>query len=363
MHYTSPRIPEQPRHSTFHLTLLAKNKSGLKNLLALMRESHDRAGKQSLTLEQLSKRSKGLIVLSGCLYGAIQNMAVRHGIASGDIPHRQDVIKQHLYPVENYDKQYAQVTTDLVKQLKEIAGEDFYIEVQDHGLPEQKYFVDRVAPFLSKTYGVPLVATNDVHYIHKDQALAHGYAMAIKRKQRGGTISVSPNVYLKTREEMERLFPSDVLDRTLEIADKVNDRIFDITKSHPVYNTGGRHPDNVLTEVAWENFYKIYGHRPGDHPLWEEAKERLEMELDTITSLGFSDYLLIVSDIIKKTVAQTGRLPGPGRGSAAGSILVYVLGITQVEPLKHGLLFSRFLSKARFTVNEEASLDVGNRTR
>ena len=341
-------LPVLTKPLTFHLTILAMTRKGLRNLMQLQSKAFGEDGVQRVTLELLSKYSDGLIVLSGCLYGFIHNMAVRHGIASGHIPidkTKLDVDK--LWLPNKYNGEYSTATENMTEALKSIFRDNFYIELQYHGLLEQEYFNSTVAPALASKFDIKTVCTNDVHYPAPADALTHGYLTAIRRHQQGGPVKIFNDMHFKSADEMTQLFPK-AAQTTLEINEKIKPNVLDLTRWIPQFDTGGRSADDLLADKAWLNFPKMYAKND------VVAINRLEEELKVISTLGFSDYLLIVADLVERTAKATKRRPGPGRGSAAGSVLVHVLGITrEVDPLKHGLLFSRFLSKRRFTVDEE----------
>ena len=353
MSYWDSKLPSPVKVPRSHLTILAKNKTGLGNLFELQRKSYSTGGNQDLTLNDLSSFKEGLIVTSGCLYGYIPSIACRHAIQTKQLRRNDSVFRPLTIVLGSYTNQYRDSAVRFAEALKKIMGDDFYIEVQDHGLAEQRYFNNSVAPTLAKRLNTKIVPTNDSHYVTKDEALAHSYISAIRMHQRGGTVRGSRDLHLKTDKEMEKLFPREMLDISNDIAAQIDDNVYEVVKHTPAYNTRGRPANDILSDKAWSKLDGMYG--IGN----KEAQARLDHELKITRALGFADYLLIVSDIVDETKRRSGEMPGPGRGSAAGSILSYLLGITDIDPLEHGLMFSRFISKARFTVDTDTSLDFG----
>jgi DNA polymerase-3 subunit alpha len=308
-----------------HILLLAKNYKGYKNLLKLVSFANTEGFyyKPRIDKEILAKYSEGLIALTSCL--------------AGEIPRR----------ILNDDIEGAEKAA---RELKEIFGDtNFYFELQDHNLPEEKK-VNEALINLGKKLSIPLVATNDVHYLHKSDAKIHDVLLCIGT---GSTLSKpkklgfsTPEFYFKTPEEMYNLFSHipGAIENTLEIAARCNLEL-ELEKPHlpnfPVPE--GYTLESYLEKLCWENFPKRYPTRP------KEAEERLKYELSIINEKGYAGYFLIVWDIVK-AAREKGIPMGPGRGSAAGSMVAYVLGITQLDPLKYGLLFERFLNPDRVSM-------------
>lgn len=311
--------------SPYHLLLLVKNEKGYRNLLKLVTFANTEGFyyKPRVDKELLATHSEGLIALSSCLVG--------------EVPRK--ILEDDFEGAERAAQEY-----------KEIFGErNFYLELQDHGLPEEKRAREALIE-IGKKLSIPCVVTNDVHYLHKRDAKTHNVLICIGT---GSTVNKpkkvgfgSPEFYLKTPQEMRSLF-SDVpqaLDNTLEIAARCNLELELGTPYLPHFQVPeGYTLDSYLDKVCWENFPKCY---PGKN---REAEERLRFELSIIKEKGYSGYFLIVWDIVK-TARERGIPVGPGRGSAAGSIVSYVLGITQLDPLKYGLLFERFLNPERVSM-------------
>lgn len=308
-----------------HLVLLAKDMEGYQNIIKLVSHSYLYGFyyKPRVDYNELAKYSKGIIALSACLAGDIQ---------------------QHLL---NNDYEKAKLTA---LKLQEIYGKDhFYLELQDHGIREQKE-VNYQLVKLSKETGIPLVATNDVHYIHKEDAEPHDILLCIQtgkiKEDQDRMRFPTEEFYLKSPEEMEELFPyaEEALKNTVKIAEACN-VTFDFNTIHlPQYQTPEDYTvQEYLRELCFKGLKERY-----DNPsevLWE----RLEYELKVIEEMGYAEYFLIVWDFIK--YAKDNGIPvGPGRGSAAGSLVAYSLGITNIDPIRYGLIFERFLNPERVSM-------------
>lgn len=328
--YTAPRKltdkdPNYDKHQG-HLVLLAKDMTGYKNLIKIVSKSYVDGFyyKPRTDMDELKKHSQGLIALSACL--------------AGDVP--RAIING------NYDK-----ARKLAMEYRDIFGNgNYYLEIQDHGLPEQKQVNTEVVR-LSRELNIPLVATNDVHYVDKDDAKIQDILMCLQMQK---TIDdenrmkfPSDEFYLKSREEMEQLFPEleEALDNTNEIAERCNVE-FEFHKYHlPRYDVPEGYTTNgYFRELCQKGLVERYGE---DCP--EEYKERLEYELNTIENMGYVEYFLIVWDFIN-FAKQNNIMVGPGRGSAAGSIVAYTLKITDIDPMKYSLLFERFLNPERVSM-------------
>ena len=316
-----------------HLILLCKNKKGYKNLIKLDSIAYVDGFhyKPRIDYKTLKEHSEGLICLSACLAGRVAKR-----LLEGDY----DGAKQTaLY-------------------LQSVYGEDFYLEIQDHGLAEQK----RINPLLiklSSETGIPLVATNDVHYLEREDAEMQDVLMCISMKT---TIDdptrlkmESDQSYLKTPEEMKSLFSylPQAIENTVKIAEKVTEEVFDLTKKgEPIRDTSlipkyypedGSSPKEYLYKLASEGLKKRYP------VITKEIQDRFDYEFDVISSMGFCDYYLIVWDFIN--YARSVDIPvGAGRGSGVGSIIAYSVGITDVEPLRYNLIFERFLNRERVSM-------------
>ncbi|HBG4728223.1 TPA: DNA polymerase III subunit alpha [Clostridioides difficile] len=308
-----------------HLVLLAKNMEGYKNLIKIVSTSYVEGFyyKPRVDMEELKKHNKGIIALSACLAGDVARALMNR----------------------NYEK-----AKQFAIDYRDIFGEEnFFLEIQDHNLPEQKE-VNSGLVKLSKETGIPLVATNDVHYVNKEDSKIHDVLMCI---QMGKTLN-DPNrmrfgsdeFYLKSREEMEELFPYalEAIDNTVKIADMCNVE-FDFNTIHlPKYDVPeGYTPETYLRELCFNGLKERY-----DNPS-NEILERLNYELDVIEKMGYVEYFLIVWDFINFS-KENNIIVGPGRGSAAGSIVAYTLKITDIDPIKYSLLFERFLNPERISM-------------
>ena len=323
-----------------HIILLAKTTEGLHNLYKLNGIAYVDGFyyKPRIDYDTLAKHSEGVICLSACLAGHIPQLILQRRFEEAD---------------------------NLAIKLKNMfADGDFYLELQDHGLEEQKvvnsYLID-----LAKRIGVKLVATNDVHYLNKEDAEMQDVLMCVqmgKYLEDEDRMRFQTNeFYLKTREEMEEIFPSDVLDTTIEIANKCDvviktkslgetpgvDEKYKLANNKnyiPVYKTStGEEPYEFLRRISYEGLYKKYKN------VTQEILDRLEMELTVIKEQGFVEYFLIVWDYINWSI-EHGIPVGPGRGSGAGSLVAYCSGITRVDPIKYNLFFERFINKERVSM-------------
>ena len=308
-----------------HLVLLAENNKGYANLMKIVSRGFTEGFyyKPRVDYEVLEKYHEGIIALSACLAGTVAS-AVLHG---------------------SYEK-----AKEEALKLEKIFGKDnFFLELQDHGIPQQGT-VNQALLRLSKETGIKLVATNDVHYIMAEDAEAHDILLCIQTQKKvqdtdrmryeGG------QYYLKSEEQMLELFPyaTEAVMNTGLIAERCHVEIEFGNYKLPKFDVPeGFTAEKYLEKLCKEGFYKRY-----KNPT-EELEERLVYELDTINSMGFTDYFLIVWDFIKYA-RDNGISVGPGRGSAAGSIVSYALGITNIDPVKYDLLFERFLNPERVTM-------------
>jgi len=328
--YVAPgsRFDRESRGGTeryHHLVLLAENNQGYENLMKIVSKGFVEGFyyKPRVDYEVLTEYHEGIIALSACLAGIVPSL-----------------LNMGFYK-EAVEEAY---------KLQNIFGENnFYLELQDHGIPEQANVNQGLMKMHGET-GIPLVATNDVHYIYDDDAQAHDILLCI---QTGKKVNDSDRMryegeqfYLKSEEEMANLFPyaKEALDNTGLIADRCNVTISFGEYKLPKFDV----PDNLSAE---EHLHKLcvqgVSERYKDNaPL---HMERMEYEYETIKNMGFVDYFLIVADFIR--YAKDNGIPvGPGRGSAAGSIVAYALGITDIDPIRYNLLFERFLNPERLTM-------------
>lgn len=307
----------------YHLVLLAKNWTGYQNLIKIVSEAYVNGFyyKPRIDKEYLRKHSQGIICLSACLAGEVQ-----------------DYLK-----MEDFEG-----AKNAALEYNEIFGDgNFYLEMQDHGLIEQKR-VNILQRRLSKETGIPLVITNDVHYTDQDDSKAQDILLCIGT---GSTVNQPkrmrfPNdqFYLKSSEEMIELFSDDIeaIENTNKIAEMCNVD-FEFHKMHlPFFEVDKDHFE-YLKELVYKGIEKKYSE------FTDEIKTRVDFELEMINKMGFTDYFLIVWDFID--YAKKNDIPvGPGRGSAAGSIVSYALDITGIDPLEYDLLFERFLNPQRVSM-------------
>ena len=306
-----------------HLILLAKNKQGYDNLSRLSTLGHTEGFyyKPRIDLELLEKYREGLICTTACAGG---------------------VVSTHLVN-GNYEK-----AREVAKKFKDIFDDDFYLEIQDHGMDVDKPILEGM-PKLSKELGIKLVATNDCHYIEPDHAIAHNILLLLSDKNGADYTQLrygTDQVYFKSSDEMTKLFKKhkDAIENTLEIDEKIDLKLdfeghhfpnFPIPKGSKAKNL-----DEYMELLAKEGLGKKF------KKITPEIEERFNFEIKTINEMGFPGYFLVVADFIN--AAKDRNIPvGPGRGSAAGSIVAYALGITNINPLEYDLLFERFLNPAR----------------
>ncbi|MDD3465249.1 MAG: DNA polymerase III subunit alpha [Candidatus Cloacimonetes bacterium] len=308
-----------------HLVLLAENQTGYRNLMALSSIGFTEGFyyKPRIDYKVLDAHSEGLIGLSACL--------------AGEIPR---LLEQGRY----------EDATKTAIRLNQIFGQgNFYLELQDHGLSGQKE-INNALVRISKETSIPLVATNDVHYVRREDAKAHEILLCI---QTGKTIEdedklefQTPEFYLKSGEEMQLLFQehTDALENTHKIWERCNVEFKFGTLHLPQYDVPqGYTAQSYLRELCMEGLKQRYTE------ITSKVMERLDYELSIISQMGYIDYFLIVWDFIKYA-RDNDIIVGPGRGSAAGSLVAYTLNITQIDPLKYGLLFERFLNPERISM-------------
>ncbi|MBV9489451.1 MAG: DNA polymerase III subunit alpha [Verrucomicrobia bacterium] len=312
------------RDAAYHFTLLDKDAEGYRNLVKLVSAAHldGQHYKPRIDKEILARHSAGLIGMSACLKGEINN-----AIIQGDLRKAENV----------------------AAEFGDIFGPDnFFLELHDHGIDAQQV-CNRELVILSKRLGLGLVAANDVHFLEKSHHEAHdvmiciGTGAMVHDERR---MHYSTEVYFKTREEMAALFGEipGALDNTLRIAEACNLNLdFGGTK-YPAYPPpAGKTREQYLRELCFAGLRKRYGDRAETD---QDLRKRLDYELSILEKTGFTSYFLIVWDFIHFG-KQHGIPVGPGRGSAAGSLVAYVLEITDLDPLRFGLIFERFLNPER----------------
>ncbi len=309
----------------YHLVLLAENETGYHNLMKIVSRGFTEGYyyKPRVDIEVLETYHEGIIALSACLAGEVQKY-----------------ISRGLY--EEGKK--------AALRYERIFGKgNFFLELQDHGISMQQT-VNQSLLRLSAETGLPLVATNDVHYTFADDVKPHDILLCL---QTGKKLADEDRMryeggqyYIKSEEEMRTLFPYalEAIENTQKIADRCNVEIeFGVTKL-PKYDVpGGKTSWQYLNELCYEGLERLY------RPVPEELRERLAYELSVIQDMGYVDYFLIVWDFIKYA-KDHGIMVGPGRGSAAGSVVSYCLGITTIDPIKYQLLFERFLNPERVSM-------------
>lgn len=320
------------KRNYYHLVLLAKNEQGYKNLIKLtsIGHTHGYYYKPRIDMDLLRQYHEGLIATSACLAGPINAPML-----AGDV-----------------DTARANAIT-----LKEIFGDDFYIELQDHGLPEDKHVLE-FAPKLAKELGIKLVVTNDAHYVKKEDAVAHNVLLHINKDAsfaRDGQFNVKtdlrykvPEMYLKTQSEMKKLFKdfAQGIESTEEIADKVDLKIptdLQLPQFPIPADSDATTLEDYLEEITMKGLEERFPQ------LTSTILDRVSFELAVIRRMGYAGYFLIVWDFIRAAREMSVRV-GPGRGSAAGSLVAYALGITNIDPLKYDLLFERFLNPDRVSM-------------
>jgi DNA polymerase-3 subunit alpha len=314
----------------FHILLLAKNQKGYRNLIKLSSLAYTEGFyyRPRIDKELLEKYHEGLICTSACM-GSMVNAWLLDG---------------------NYEKAYSEA-----KYYKDLFEDDFYLEIQNHGLENDPIILENV-PRMARELDIKMTVSNDIHYLKPEHAIAHNVLLSIKdaNPANGKFMNIlelrygKPEFYFKTTEQMQELFKEfpDAIANTVEIADKCNFEI-DKTRVFPDFplpkETKSTNLDDYLRELVYEGLAKKY------NPITDEIRERVEYELKVIIDMGFSGYFLIVWDFIMAANSLGVRV-GPGRGSVVGSVVAYVLDITLVDPLPYDLLFERFLNPERFTM-------------
>lgn len=309
----------------YHLILLAENNAGYKNLMKIVSKGFVDGFyyKPRVDLELLSTYHEGIIALSACLAGEVQKYLARG--------------------------MYEEAKRSALRYYEIFGKDHFYLELQDHGIPEQK-MVNQGLMRLSQDTGLELVATNDVHYTYAEDAKAHDILLCI---QTGKKVADEDRLryeggqyYCKSEEEMRKLFPyaKEAIDNTHKIAERCNVEIeFGVTKLPKYEVPEGFDSWTYLNHLCQEGFKDRYPDDDGT------LSRRLDYELGVIRTMGYVDYFLIVWDFINYARSQN-IMVGPGRGSAAGSIVSYTLGITNIDPVRYNLLFERFLNPERVSM-------------
>ena len=306
-----------------HLVLIAKNNTGYKNLVKLnsIGVVDGYYYKPRIDFKTLSQHSEGLICLSACIAGQLPRL-LRDGMW--------------------------EEARKLVKQYKELFGEDYYIELQDHGIADEIYVMPKLIK-IAEEFGVELVATNDVHYLKESDAEMQDILLCVQTGKffddPGRMRFEGTQFYLKDYDEMAEKFSyvPQALENTLKIAEKCNVSIEKKPLLPPYKPDNGMTPYEFLKDLLEKGLKRRY------KEITPEIRQRADYELEVVSKMGFVEYYLIVWDFIN--YAHEHGIPvGPGRGSGAGSIIAYAIGITQVEPLRYGLIFERFLNPERVSM-------------
>ncbi len=306
----------------YHLILLAENYEGFKNIIKICSAGFVDGFyyKPRVDYDILKKYSKGIIALSACIAGEVQDLILNN----------------------DYEK-----AKEKALLYEDIFGKNnFFLEMQDHGMNEQK-IINKGLVNLSKELDIPLVATNDIHYINKEDARFHDVLLCVQMQK---TIDEdrmrfpSDEFYLKSYEEMSKLFPKEAIDNTMKIANRCNVELDFDTVHLPEFKIPENYTKNSyfreLCQKGLKTRYKV---------ITEEIQNRLDYEISVIEQMGYVDYFLIVWDFIK--YAKDNKIMvGPGRGSGAGSLVAYSLKITNIDPIKYKLIFERFLNPERISM-------------
>ena len=333
---SGPAKNEWEQRGPYHLTAIAKNNIGYHNLIKLSSMSYLEGYyvKPRVDHDLISQYSEGLIILSGCLNGEVAQALLR-----GD----------YNYALKSAAK------------MQEIVGKDnYFIEVHDHGLSEQKKIMNQLVQ-IAETIGAPVVPSGDCHYVHKEDARAHDIMLCVSTNANIHTENRfsfhGDNFYLKSYSEMEAIFPEDWLDNSMKVCDMIDVNLSFGEIYFPDFPIPqGETSVEYFERLAWEGLKKRYG-----DPLPSEIITRAEHEIKVVKDMGFPEYFLVVSDLVKWSKENDIRV-GWGRGSAAGSVLSYAFEITNLDPIKFGLMFERFLVEGRKSM-PDIDLDFDDRYR
>ena len=312
----------------YHLILLVKNETGYRNLCKLISRSNTEGFyyKPRIDMELLEKFHEGLICTSACIAGRISRL-----ILDGKISEAEEYVLKY----------------------KALFGDDYYLEIQDHRIREEAIAYGEIIR-IAKKYGIKLVCTNDCHYVESEDAKAHEWLLCLQTQKKitdPDRMIYHGDYSIKSEEEMRKLYPNlpEAFDNTMEIANKCNFEFrFGEYRMPKVYipKKYGSDYFGYLSDLSWQGLEVRYPH---NHPDREEAIKRLKYELSIIGQMTYSKYFLDTLKTILWAHAN-GILTGPGRGSAAGSVMCYCLGITEICPIKYDLIFERFLNPERISM-------------
>ncbi|MCK4661879.1 MAG: DNA polymerase III subunit alpha [Bacteroidales bacterium] len=315
---------EKEDRSGNHLIVLAKNKTGYKNLVKLVSYAWTEGHyyKPRVDKELLQKYHEGLIVSSACLAGAIPRAIINNNIEKAE---------------------------EIILEFKNLFGDDFYLELMNHGIEEQT-IVNKALIELSKKLEVKLIATNDVHFVNFEDADAHDILICLntgKDIDDPNRLRYTQNEFLRTKEEMYELFSNipEALSNTVELAEKIEVYELNHAPIMPDFPLpdGFENEDDYLKYITYKGAEKRYSE------ITQEIKDRIDFELSVVKKMGFPGYFLIVQDFLN-AAREMNVSVGPGRGSAAGSVVAYCIKITDIDPLKYNLLFERFLNPDRISM-------------
>lgn len=333
--YVAPRNRYQKDRQDakyYHLVLLCKNEIGYRNLIHMVSLAHTEGFyyKPRIDFELLSEFHEGLVALSGCVAGEVAQKILQNDLTGA---------------------------VDCARKMKDLFGDDYYLEIQNHGISEEETVRQEVS-VIAKELDIPLVATNDVHYLRQSDANIQAILMCIQTNRQitdGRPVGFETDEYdYKSTAQMNNLFASypEACENTVKIADKCNFQ-FDFDSRHlpsfPLQN--GISADNQLRQLAEKGLKERMdkGELDLDAHTFDDYKFRMIYELMMISKMGYSDYFLIVSDFVNH--AKSKGIPvGPGRGSGAGSLVAYLIHITEVDSIRYGLLFERFLNPERVSM-------------
>lgn len=333
---SGPAKNEWEQRGPYHLTVIARNNIGYHNLIKISSASYVDGYyvKPRIDHDLINQYSDGLIVLSGCLNGEVAQALLR-----GD-----------------YD-----FALNAAAKMQEIVGKgNYFIEVHDHGLEEQKRVMNDLVK-IANTIGAPIVPSGDCHYVHKEDARAHDIMLCVSTNANIHTENRfsfhGDNFYLKSYSEMENIFPKEWLKNTMDVCDMVDVNLNFGEFHFPNFPIETQEtPDEYFERLAWDGLGERYG-----TPLPEHIVTRAKHEIKVVKEMGFPEYFLVVSDLVK-WAKENNVMVGWGRGSAAGSILSYAFKITNLDPIKFGLMFERFLVEGRKSM-PDIDLDFDDRHR